>query len=163
MSLSSRALQARNVTTPPSVGRLSRQRGILNFSQPYRAPRPVTGIALLYFGLTSNKPSGQWAISTAAYTPSRSYSGEPQIQSVLRFFNCYKRRTFELIMSVISFSRKSVLHGHRPHYSSVLYLWIHIISKSTNTVHISILGIGISNAAAIRYVLPYSTPAARKK
>jgi hypothetical protein len=35
-------------TSPLSVSRLSRQYGILNFSQSYRPPRPVTGIALLY-------------------------------------------------------------------------------------------------------------------
>jgi hypothetical protein len=34
-------------TLPPSVSRLSSQCGILNISQPYRPPRPLTGIAFL--------------------------------------------------------------------------------------------------------------------
>jgi hypothetical protein len=36
-------------TLPTSVSPLSRQCAILNISQPYRPPRPVTGIALLCF------------------------------------------------------------------------------------------------------------------
>jgi hypothetical protein len=35
-------------TLLPSLSRLSRQCAILNILQPYRPPRPVMGIALLY-------------------------------------------------------------------------------------------------------------------
>jgi hypothetical protein len=38
----------------PPVSRLSRQCGILNISQPYRPPRSVTGIALLYGDAAEN-------------------------------------------------------------------------------------------------------------
>jgi hypothetical protein len=43
---------------PPSMSRLSGQCGILNISQPYRPPRSVTGIALLFFFFTFFKHFG---------------------------------------------------------------------------------------------------------
>jgi hypothetical protein len=49
MLVESRARPAFKGNTITAIyGRLSRQCWILNISQPYRLPRPVTGIALLY-------------------------------------------------------------------------------------------------------------------
>jgi hypothetical protein len=53
------------LTNSPSVSRFSRKYGILDVSQPYRPPRPLTGMALLYFYLlplfwaSKAKPSKQ--------------------------------------------------------------------------------------------------------
>jgi hypothetical protein len=45
------------------VSRLSRQCGILNIKQPYRPPRPVTRIAILYlFKFTSHRNEVQFRI-----------------------------------------------------------------------------------------------------
>jgi hypothetical protein len=49
----------------PSVNRLTIQCGILNISQPYRLPRPVTGIALLYGDGVCLLRGTNWAKSTA--------------------------------------------------------------------------------------------------
>jgi hypothetical protein len=49
----------------PSVSRMARQCGILNTSQPYRPPRPVMGIALLYGDGVCFLSGTNWTVSTA--------------------------------------------------------------------------------------------------
>jgi hypothetical protein len=52
-------------TLPPFVSLLSIQRGILNISQPYRPPRPVTGIVLLYGDGVCFLWGKNWTVNTA--------------------------------------------------------------------------------------------------
>jgi hypothetical protein len=63
----------RPTTSSPSVSPLSTQCGILNISQSYRPPRPVTEIALLFISrwysyLTGNTPMGHHGLLRNSFT-----------------------------------------------------------------------------------------------
>jgi hypothetical protein len=57
----------RLTTLSPSMSRLSRQCEILNILQPYRTPRPVMEIALLYFTLLYFTIHSPWIKYNAIY------------------------------------------------------------------------------------------------
>jgi hypothetical protein len=68
MFLGSKERRVLGLTTlPPSVSRLSIQCGILNISQPYSPPRPVTGIALLFTITDIDRARGSVVVKALCY------------------------------------------------------------------------------------------------
>jgi hypothetical protein len=74
------------LTSPPSVSRLSKKCGVFDVSQPFRPPRPVTGIVLLSFLILSvNVSSAHYALTRALLSSNKRNS----IQCCqLKFFQC---------------------------------------------------------------------------
>jgi hypothetical protein len=66
-------------TSSLSVSRLSRQCSILNISQPYRPPRPVTGIAILYGDGVCFLWGTNWTVSTDTSSQYLAVTSEPSV------------------------------------------------------------------------------------
>jgi hypothetical protein len=64
-------------TSQSSVSRWPRQCGVLNISQPYRPPRPVTGIALLHGDGVCFLLDTNWTVSTATSSQYLAVNYEP--------------------------------------------------------------------------------------
>jgi hypothetical protein len=95
-------------TSPQSMNRLARQCGILNISQPYRSPRPVAGIALLYFLLPL---TGSYVFEKFKFLCQplhRAIFREGQEPNIDRSRNCVEREGI-----VSDFSRITKRHLHR--------------------------------------------------
>jgi hypothetical protein len=65
-----------------TVSPLSRQCGIINNSQPYRHPRPVTGIALLYGEEVWFLWGTNWTVRTATSSQYLAVNCEPIVQTM---------------------------------------------------------------------------------
>jgi hypothetical protein len=77
MFLGSKVRWVRRADNLTAMSHLSRQCAILNISQPYRPPRPVTGIALLYGDGVCFLCDTNWTVSTVTSSQYLAVNCEP--------------------------------------------------------------------------------------
>jgi hypothetical protein len=109
--------RVRMTTPPPSVSRMCRQCGILNMSQPYRPPRPVTGIALLLIG-ESKRPClrPEWFTSgeRISVTRYRSYSDNLVETFLTSWISCGAVTQSRLALSCLKVPERLLKHRMTP-------------------------------------------------